>query len=193
MSCYDAFAHAAVMKIKGHPAGRHPKRGTADRPVSPESPPATGRARSGRLDASEYGKLVQFRHALRRFLRFSEKAASAAGLTPQHYHAMLVLQNGGDVTINELAEQLMIKHNSSVGLVDRLVTRQLVRRTRSVTDRRVVHLMLTRRGDQVLAELASVHRHELQRTGPQLGRILSAFARAPVTCVPEPAATPRGR
>jgi DNA-binding MarR family transcriptional regulator len=63
------------------------------------------------------------------------------------------------------------KHNSAVGLVDRLVHEQLVVRGPSKADRRKVELRLTGRGRQVLAKLAAMHRRELQRIGP----LLNAF------------------
>jgi len=82
-----------------------------------------------RLATRDYAQLAAFRHALRGFLRFSEDAAAAVGLTTQHYQAMLVLRACPDerrVTIGDLARQLFIKHNSAVGLVDRLVDEKLV-------------------------------------------------------------------
>jgi DNA-binding MarR family transcriptional regulator len=63
---------------------------------------------------------------------------------------------------------LLIKHNSAVGLVDRLVREKLVVRETSTSDRRKVELRLTGRGRQVLAKLAATHRRELQRIGPLL-------------------------
>ena len=76
------------------------------------------------LATRDYAQLAEFRRALRGFLRFSEDAAAAVGLTGQHYQAMLVLRGCPDeqrITINDLAKQLLIKHNSAVELVDRLV------------------------------------------------------------------------
>lgn len=132
------------------------------------------------LTTSDYARLAEFRRALRGFLRFSEDAASAVGLTSQHYQAMLVLRGCPDdrrVTINDLAQQLLIKHNSAVELVDRLVEEGLILREASSTDRRKVELRLTPRGREVLSKLASVHRAELQRAGPLLGRFFDELSR----------------
>jgi DNA-binding MarR family transcriptional regulator len=93
---------------------------------------------------------------------------------------MLVLRACPDdarVTINDLAHQLFLKHNSAVGLVDRLVEESLVTREASSADRREVHLQLTRRGRQVLAKLAAMHRAELRRVGPLLGRFFAELSR----------------
>ncbi len=137
------------------------------------------------LTTSDYAQLAAFRHALRGFLHFSEAAAADAGLTTQHYQAMLVLRGCPDehrVTIGDLARQLLIRHNSAVGLVDRLVSERLVVREPSITDRRKVELRLTARGRQVLAKLAAMHRAELQRIGPLLTRFFRQLSRlgAPV-------------
>jgi DNA-binding MarR family transcriptional regulator len=128
-----------------------------------------------RLTTRDYAQLARFRHALREFLRFSESAAERVGLTAQHYQAMLILRACPEderITINDLAQQLFIRHNSAVGLVDRLTREGLIAREASRADRRKVELQLTGRGRQVLAKLAAMHSRELQRIGPVLTRFL---------------------
>jgi DNA-binding MarR family transcriptional regulator len=132
------------------------------------------------LSTRDYAQLAAWRYALRGFLRFSEAAAAEVGLTSQHYQAMLVLRgwpDDGRVTINDLARQLLIRHNSAVGLVDRLVQEGLVTRAPSSADRRKVELVLTPRGREVLAKLAAVHRRELQRLGPILKKFFAELER----------------
>ena len=89
---------------------------------------------------------------------------------------MLILRGWPDdqpVSINDLAQQLLIKHNSAVGLVDRLADEGLVVREPSTVDRRKVELRLSSRGRQVLAKLAAMHRGELRRIGPIMKRFFS--------------------
>jgi len=130
--------------------------------------------RSAHLDATEYQQLASFRYALRSFLRFSESAAEKVGLTAQQYQALLAVCAAADgrVTINDLAQQLLIRHNSAVGLVDRLTAQGLLAREPSAQDGRKVYLRLTAKGDRVLEKLAEVHREELRRIGPQLEALL---------------------
>jgi DNA-binding MarR family transcriptional regulator len=133
-----------------------------------------------KLTTSDYAKLAAFRRSLREFMRFSEEAAAQAGLTSKHYQAMLVLRacpDGRRVSINDLAQELHIKHNSAVELVDRLVQEKLIVRGSATDDRRKVELHLTGRGRQVLAELAEMHRRELQRIGPNLKRFFGEVSR----------------
>ena len=135
-----------------------------------------------RLATRDYARLAAFRGAVREFLRFSEDAAAKEGLTAQHYQAMLVLRacpEGEQVTINDLARKLLIKHNSAVGLADRLVGERLVAREPSDSDRRKVVLRLSARGRQVLAKLAGTHRRELERMGPVLRRLIADVLREP--------------
>lgn len=128
------------------------------------------------LGTVDYARLASFRYALRDFMRFSEEAAAKEGLTSQHYQAMLILRgwpDGQPASINDLAQQLLIKHNSAVGLVDRLANERLVAREVSREDRRKVELRLSSRGRRVLAKLAAIHRDELRRIGPLMTRFLS--------------------
>jgi DNA-binding MarR family transcriptional regulator len=127
------------------------------------------------LPTSQYEQLAAFRAALRSFLHFSEAEAGRVGLSSQQYQALLAVRATGEArrpTINELARQLFIKHNSAVGLVDRLVEERLVRRRAVPGDRRKVCLDLTTKGRRVLARLASLHRAELRRVAPVMGRVL---------------------
>jgi DNA-binding MarR family transcriptional regulator len=138
------------------------------------------RRRSAHLDTGEYQQLASFRYALRSFLRFSEAAAEKVGLTAQHYQALLALCATTDdrATINDLAQELLIRHNSAVGLVDRLTNQGLVSREPSPEDGRKVILRLTAKCDRVLEKLAEVHREELRRIGPQLEALLHEITRA---------------
>jgi DNA-binding MarR family transcriptional regulator len=133
------------------------------------------------LDDDEYAALAAFRYALRRFLNFSEVAAAKVGLTGQHYQAMLVVRANPEskqMTINELARQLLIKHNSAVGLVDRLVEQGLLARRASQDDRRKVQLRLTAKGSRVLERLADLHRDELEHSGTHLRALLQQVTQA---------------
>jgi len=126
----------------------------------------------------QYENLAAFRFALRKFLRFSEDAAGAAGLTPQQHQALLAIKGfpGRDyVTIGELAERLQIKHHSAVGLTDRLVLERLVQRDASAEDRRCVNIRLTERGEGVLEELSALHSDQLRRIGPELSTLLQSL------------------
>lgn len=131
-----------------------------------------------RLAKTHYESLSGIRYALRSFLHFSQGAAREAGLTAQQHQALLVLKGfpGRDYAfITELAERLQVRHHSAVGLVDRLVRRQLLRRTPSSTDRRRVELHLTRQGEKLIERLSAIHFRELRQLGPALQRLLDSL------------------
>ncbi len=110
--------------------------------------------------------LAWFRYHLRRFLRFSEKAARACGVTPQQHQLLLGIAGftgRGWATISELAEFLQEGHNAVVGLVERAARRNLVRKEPGKRDRRYVLVSLTSRGEAVLARLARLHLDEVRR------------------------------
>jgi DNA-binding MarR family transcriptional regulator len=103
---------------------------------------------------------------LRRFLRFSENAARAAGVTPQHHQLMLGVAGftgRGWATISELAEFLQERHNAVVGLVARAEQKKLVRKVVIARDRRYVRVELTPSGRKILRKLVALHRAELAR------------------------------
>jgi len=137
--------------------------------------------RPRRIDKSQYETLAAFRYALRRFLRFSEGAAEAAGITAQQHQALLAIKGfpaRDKITVGELAERLQLRHHSAVGLIDRLVAEKLVVREPSAGDRRQVLVQLTSRGEAILAKLASVHREQLKRIGPEISQLLGRLGGA---------------
>lgn len=131
--------------------------------------------RSCRITKSHYETLASLRHALRRFLAFSQGAARDAGLTPQQHQALLAIKGfpGRDYTsVSELAERLHLRHHSAVGLVDRLVRRGLLRRAPSREDRRRVEVRLSARGESLIERLSAVHLSELRQRGKELYRLV---------------------
>jgi DNA-binding MarR family transcriptional regulator len=128
------------------------------------------------ISKGQYETLAAFRYALRKFLRFSEKEAQAAGITPQQHQALLAIKGfpgRESVTMGELAERLQLRHHSAVGLVDRLVAEKLVARERSDGDSRQVFVRLAEQGEKVLEGLSTAHRKQLRQIGPELAAALS--------------------
>jgi len=123
------------------------------------------------LTLHDYQSLAEFRHQIRRYLRFSEKIVRNANLEPRQYQLLLALKGlppNVRPRIAELAEQLQIQHHSAVELVDRLENSGLVRRERGTNDRREVLVLPTAAGETVIRELVIHHRTELSSRGPAL-------------------------
>ena len=95
------------------------------------------------LSQEEYARLLALRTGLRRFLRWSEQQAEAAGLTPAQHQLLLAIHGHDDPrgpTVGEVADYLLLRHHSTVELVDRADTAGLVSRQRDPDDHRVVRL-----------------------------------------------------
>lgn len=124
-----------------------------------------------KLTQEDFAALLAFRTGLRRYLRWSEGAARAAGLTPAQHQLLLAVKGHGPdrrPTIGNLAEYLLLRHHSTVELVNRAETAGLVTRERDADDNRVIRVRLTPAADRVLAELTAMHLAELRRLAPIL-------------------------
>jgi DNA-binding MarR family transcriptional regulator len=129
------------------------------------------------LSLAAYRNLAEFRHQIRKFLRYSEDAARAHGIEPQQHQLLLAIKGlpaGKLCTISELADRLQIRHHSAVELINRLAAIKAVLREESPGDRREVLIRLTPTGEKILHQLSLEHQTELRKTGPELMRALEA-------------------
>jgi DNA-binding MarR family transcriptional regulator len=133
------------------------------------------------LSTGEYQALARFRHALRVFLRFSERAAREAGLTPNQHQLLLTIRGwagpGSAPTIRDVATQLQLEHHSVVELVNRAVHAGLVSRQPDPSDRRRQRLALTPRGAGQIAALTAAHRDELRRFREEMAHVVDELDR----------------
>lgn len=112
------------------------------------------------LRDEDYQRLLAFRSELRRFLKWSEDAASSAGLTPSIHQLLLVVRGHSDPrgpTIGQAAEELQVRHHSAVELTQRAEASGLLRRNRDHDDHRRVRLVLTDAGAEQLDALTREH------------------------------------
>ena len=125
---------------------------------------------------ADFEQLLAFRSSLRRFQRWSEDQARAAGLTSAQ-HQLLVAVRGHpgseSPTVGELAEYLLLRHHSVVELVDRAELAGLVRRTADPRDARLVRVRLTGRGSRILDELTPAHLVQLHSLAAILNRLVA--------------------
>ncbi|SFL35424.1 MarR family winged helix-turn-helix transcriptional regulator [Methylorubrum salsuginis] len=128
------------------------------------------------LSRSHYAALAAFRYELRRFLAFSEAAATQAGLPPQQHQALLTVAGhpGPEPpTVGHVAERLMIAPHSAAELVARMVEAKLLAKSRGVQDRRRMELALTPEAEARLHQLTAAHLTELRSLEPALARALA--------------------
>jgi DNA-binding MarR family transcriptional regulator len=81
---------------------------------------------------------------------------SAMGLTDAQWKPLWMLKLGRADTAFELAREMSIDAGAMTRMLDRLAAKGLVERARSETDRRVVHLRLTREGEAAAEQIPDV-------------------------------------
>ena len=155
------------------------------------------------LNARQYAAIAAFRYELRRFLSFSEAAATAAGLPPQQHQALLAIAGHASETapgVGGLAKQLLVAQHTAAELVARMVDADLLSKLPDTRDRRRVGLTLTPKAQALLERLTEVHLEELVNLEPaltkalgRLGRVRAVTGENPEGPAAPPAARPRSR
>ncbi len=133
-----------------------------------------------RTDKQRLEALSDFRHQLRNFLRFSEDAARAEGITVLQYQLLLHTQAfpGREwATVSEIAERLQAQVHGVVALISRCEEAGLVRRRQSEVDRRQTEIHLLPKGRRKLLRLASLHETHLAALA-EAARLAKAIAQS---------------
>lgn len=123
------------------------------------------------LDQGDFEYLLGLRTELRRFLHWSGEQAEAAGITPAQHQLLLAVQGHpgpSGPTVGDIADYLVLRHHSAVGLIDRAAAAGLVRRATDPVNHSVVHVQLTPAGIDKLEFLSQAHLEEISRLGPAL-------------------------
>jgi DNA-binding MarR family transcriptional regulator len=123
------------------------------------------------LEQADFEHLLELRTGLRRFLRWSEEQAKAAGLTAAKHQLLLAIRGHPDPagpTVGQLADYLVLRHHSAVGLVDRAVKDGLVTRNPDPNSKSVVRVTLTPVGAAKLDALAEAHMQEITHLAPTM-------------------------
>jgi DNA-binding MarR family transcriptional regulator len=126
----------------------------------------------------DYRRLLELRTGLRRFLRWSEQQAEAAGVTPAQHQLLLAIRGHPDErgpTIGEAAGYLLLRHHSVVGLVDRAENAGLIVRMPDPENRSIVRLRLTEQGATQLDTLSELHLAELAHLAPAMHALWAAL------------------
>jgi DNA-binding MarR family transcriptional regulator len=135
------------------------------------------------LSDDQYRSLLELRHGLRVFLRWSADRAREAGLTPSQHQLLLAVRGHSHPdgpTVGDLAGHMVLRHHSTVELIDRCATAGLVVRVADADDSRAVRVHLTPAGEDRLARLSELHLAELGRLAPRMTPVWAGLeARSP--------------
>lgn len=130
------------------------------------------------LSQEDFTRLLELRTGLRRFLRWSEDQARAAGLTPAKHQLLLAVRGHPDPagpSVGEIADYLVLRHHSAVGLIDRAVADGLVKRNADPHNKSVVRITLTPAGMDKLDRLSEAHLDELAHLAPTMRALWRAL------------------
>jgi DNA-binding MarR family transcriptional regulator len=130
------------------------------------------------LDQSDFQHLLALRTGLRQFLNWSELQARAAGITPAQHQLLLAIKGHPDPdgpTVGDVANYLVLRHHSAVGLIDRAVAAGLVTRTPDASNHSSVRLALTLAGLEKLDRLSETHLDELKHLAPAMRSLWDAL------------------
>lgn len=89
---------------------------------------------------------------------------------PQFYTLLHLHQSASECKMSDLAEATHQSAASLTGIVDRLLEKQLVERTRHEHDRRQVIVVVTPRGSALIAEIKQARREQMQAALAHLPR-----------------------
>jgi DNA-binding MarR family transcriptional regulator len=137
--------------------------------------------RPRKIPHSTYRALAAFRYHIREYLDFSDRAARSAGLEPKQYQLLLAIKGlppGERPTVGVIAQQLHLRHHSTVELINRAETRKLVRRRRLSETRTFVEVEITAKGEKLLAKAVALRLKEIRAAGPVLASVLTALGKA---------------
>lgn len=111
--------------------------------------------------------------ALRRIIRatdlHSKQLSKNFGLTTPQVYVLQAIRDLGDVTTGQLSGRVNLSQGTVTTILDRLESRGLIERYRSLADRRVVHARLTTQGRRVLKKAPPLLQERFRAAFASLG------------------------
>jgi DNA-binding MarR family transcriptional regulator len=131
-----------------------------------------------RVDAAGYAQLAALRAGIRTYLAWAEQRARDHDMTPAQVQLALAIRAHDDVagpTVTELADTLLLRHHSVVGLIDRAEHAGLVERVRDAEHQSRVRVRLTEEGADRLERLSALHLQWLAEHGSDIADVWGGF------------------
>ena len=146
------------------------------------------------IDDDAVARIADFRIALQRFERTSDRVVRRSGLTPRQHLVLLALEgrHAGSASIGTLSQELLLAQSTVTELADRAQAEGLVERVVSRDDARGVHVRATREGRRRLAAALEALDRERGRLGIAIDELNAALPRGSVSG-PRPAPRVRRR
>lgn len=110
--------------------------------------------------ANSFGIIPEVIDNLRRSIKaineYSKNAERETGLTGHQLWATKLVAGRAPIKVSDLAREMCLHPATVVGILDRLVSKELVQRRRSTEDKRVVEIDLTAKGRVVVDNVPDV-------------------------------------
>lgn len=113
------------------------------------------------LDHCEFGIALSDR--IRRWRQLSEKCTRPLGLTLGEFRVLRVLSESGPSPMVDLAKEQMITGAAMTSIVDHLEELSLIERVRSDSDRRVVSVAISRKGQDTVKQGLALYRKLIEK------------------------------
>lgn len=85
--------------------------------------------------------------------RLTKGMAREVGLTGPQLTVIKLLESFENLSLSSLSERIRAQNSTVTGIIDRMEREGLVRRERSTTDRRVVHIRLSDKGQKLARQI----------------------------------------
>jgi DNA-binding MarR family transcriptional regulator len=125
---------------------------------------ATTRRQAATERRADLERTAAFRTQLRHYLGKTKAVTSGAGLTPERYDLLLMVEVASDsaegATVSGLCHRLQLRQTAVTELVKRAEEAGLITRERSAADGRVFFLRLTDEGEERLLRVFDALRGE---------------------------------
>jgi len=128
---------------------------------------------------------LNIEHTADALMRSMAEVLKDADLSPTQYNVLRILRGAGPegLACGEIADRMITRDPDITRLLDRLVRRGLVERTRDGRDRRVVTTTITRKGVELLGSLddpvQQLHARQLSHLGDRsLTRLVGLLEKA---------------
>ncbi len=130
-----------------------------------------------------------FHRAIKKKLFQNKTTLVQHGLLPPHYEIMRMLHESGQVHISNIADRLFIPRPQMTHLIDKLVDTGMVERNTDQSDRRMLDIQLTSKGNKVIEEhrkhirdalresMANLTNDELADVSASLQKIREVFSK----------------
>lgn len=114
------------------------------------APYLDGVEKEARADSTRW-VIWYLRSLLQAFEVYSKTLEKRYQVSQPQLSCLLVLHEYGSLPSSKIARNILVKPSTVTGIIDRLEQKGLVQRLRSDTDRRVVNIELTERGQELAA------------------------------------------